>query len=57
MFWKACVYSVQGDQEAAIAALEEGLQKGVWWNPLVLTYDEDLKVCKQMQGLKNRKRV
>ena len=52
MFWKACVYSVQGNQEAAIKALEEGLQKGVWWNPLELTYDEDLKSLQTNAGLK-----
>lgn len=41
-FWKACVYSVQGEQENAVVALEEGLSKGGWWNPDRLTREPDL---------------
>ncbi|WP_441294180.1 TPR end-of-group domain-containing protein [Bacillus sp. FJAT-27225] len=42
IFWEACIYSIQGNQENAIAVLKEGIQKGVWWNPLALTRDPDL---------------
>jgi predicted esterase len=41
-FWKACVLTLQGEQEKAIAVLDEALQKGVWWNPLTLTRNPDL---------------
>lgn len=42
IFWRACVYSIQGNEENAIAVLKEGLKKGVWWNPLTLIRDPDL---------------
>ena len=41
-FWKACAYSMQGKDDEAITALEEGLQMGAWWNPTTLTRDPDL---------------
>lgn len=52
IFWRACVYSVQGNQENAIAALKEGLQKGIWWNPLTLTRDQDLNNLQNIEEFK-----
>ncbi|RVT57198.1 DUF3089 domain-containing protein [Niallia taxi] len=49
IFWRACAYSVQGKQENAIAALKDGLQKGIWWNPLTLTRDQDLNNLKNIE--------
>ncbi|MCC2461040.1 DUF3089 domain-containing protein [Bacillus mobilis] len=42
-FWKACAYSVEGKDEEAISILNGAMQKGIWWNPHTLMYDEDLK--------------
>lgn len=52
IFWRACVYSVQGNQENAIAALKEGLQKGIWWNPLTLTREQDLHSLQDIEEFK-----
>jgi len=43
LFWEACVYSNQRKNEEAVAILEEGLKKGIWWNPAILTTDPDLQ--------------
>jgi predicted esterase len=51
-FWKACVLSNQGKYEKAIAILSEGLQKGVWWNPLKLTRDPDLNSLQHHEEFK-----
>lgn len=42
IFWRACAYSMQGNQKDALAVLKEGLQNGIWWNPLILTRDQEL---------------
>jgi len=52
IFWKACVYSKQGNPQKAIAVLEEGLNKGIWWNPLTLIYDEDLRNLQSIEKFK-----
>lgn len=52
IFWKACVYSKQGNPQKAIAVLEEGLNKGIWWNPLTLIYDEDLRNLQNIEKFK-----
>ncbi|WP_166703555.1 DUF3089 domain-containing protein [Bacillus albus] len=51
-FWKACAYSVEGKDEEAIAILNGAMQKGIWWNPHTLMYDEDLKGLQDKPGLK-----
>lgn len=43
IFWEACVLSNQGKADEAIAALQEGLKEGIWWNPYILTADKDLQ--------------
>ncbi|MCU9613313.1 DUF3089 domain-containing protein [Caldibacillus lycopersici] len=52
IFWKACVYSLLGRQENAVAVLEEGLKKGVWWNPIRLTRDQDLNSLHNLESFK-----
>lgn len=42
-FWEACVYATERNDEEAVAALKEGLKKGIWWNPAILTADPDLQ--------------
>ncbi|TFD94337.1 alpha/beta hydrolase [Jeotgalibacillus sp. R-1-5s-1] len=51
-FWRACAYAAQENEKNAIAALEDGLNQGVWWNPLVLTYDRHLKTLKDIAAFK-----
>ena len=52
IFWRACAYSIQGNPDNAIAALKEGLQKGIWWNPLILTRDQDLNNLQNIEEFK-----
>ena len=40
-FWQACLLGVSGRAEEALAALEEGLTRGLWWAPGMLA-DHDL---------------
>lgn len=49
IFWRACAYAAEGNQENAIAALREGLQQGIWWNPMVLTRDRQLSTLKNIE--------
>ena len=42
-FWEACVYSITGNKKNAIASLGNAIDQGVWWNPVNLTRDLDLK--------------
>lgn len=51
-FWEACAFSVEGKYEEAIVILNEALQKGIWWNPHTLIYDEDLKGLRDKIGFK-----
>lgn len=52
IFWRACVYSRQGNEENAIAVLKEGLKKGIWWNPLTLIRDQDLNNLQNIEEFK-----
>lgn len=52
-FWKACVFSLEGKPEQAIEALQNGLEQGIWWNPLVLKNDPDLKTLQEREDFKN----
>ncbi|WP_227395952.1 alpha/beta hydrolase family protein [Jeotgalibacillus aurantiacus] len=51
-FWRACAYAAQGNEQNAIAALNDGLHQGIWWNPLALTYDRHLKNLKDIEAFK-----
>ncbi|TCW54397.1 DUF3089 family protein [Bacillus thuringiensis] len=51
-FWKACAYSVEGKDEEAIVILNGAMQKGIWWNPHTLMYDEDLKALQDKADFK-----
>lgn len=51
-FWEACALSVQGKKEEAVAALQTGLGKGIWWNPYILKADPDLKNLQTHEGFK-----
>lgn len=42
LFWRACAFTVGGQLDDAIQVLRDGLQKGIWWNPDILTRDPDL---------------
>ena len=53
IFWKACVHSLQGNEQKAIAALNDGLLKGVWWNPSTLKQDKDLKNLQNLEEFKD----
>lgn len=52
-FWKACAYSLEGIPDQAIAALQKGLEQGIWWNPLVLKHDEDLKSLQEREDFRS----
>ncbi|WP_234447528.1 hypothetical protein [Viridibacillus soli] len=52
IYWKACVYSIQEQQENAVAVLDEGLKQGVWWNPHTLTRDPDLNRLQNLEEFK-----
>ena len=54
IFWRACVFSLQGEPDNAIEALKKGLKKGIWWNPSSLIRDEDLS---KLQNLKEFKMI
>ncbi|MEN2466868.1 DUF3089 domain-containing protein [Ornithinibacillus sp. JPR2-1] len=43
IFWKACAYATEHKLTDALTVLQEGLAKGIWWNPILLTHDPDLK--------------
>lgn len=42
-FWRACLYSIQGNTQKAVMVLDDALKKGFWWNPKTLTKDQDLQ--------------
>jgi predicted esterase len=42
LYWRACFLALLGRGDAAIDALEQGLARGYWWNPLQLRSDSDL---------------
>ncbi len=42
-YWQACLHSLLGDAEEAIAALRAGLREGVWFSPAMLDADVDLE--------------
>lgn len=41
-YWQACVHSLLGNTEEALAALHAGLAEGVWFSPRMLDTDTDL---------------
>lgn len=41
-YWIACLLALQGDETGALAALEEGSRRGLWWAPQALEADPDL---------------
>lgn len=41
-FWAACLLSLIGDHDAAIAELADGLEHGAWWGAARLREDPDL---------------
>ncbi|TFB13374.1 DUF3089 domain-containing protein [Filobacillus milosensis] len=47
LFWKACVFSVEGKVHQSISALKEGINRGIWWNPNTLINYPDLKKLKE----------
>ncbi len=51
-FWETCAYSILGKAQAAVAALQEGLKEGIWWNPYILTADPDLRNLQTHDGFK-----
>lgn len=52
-FWRACAYCNQGENNKAIQAFQKALEKGVWWNPYILTRDPDLVPLQNMDEFLN----
>ena len=50
-YWQACLLSLLGDPEEAVAALESGLDEGAWFNPDMLDLDPDLQAARSRAGL------
>ena len=50
-YWQACLLSLLGDPEGAIAALQAGLDEGGWFNPDMLDLDPDLQAARGLHGL------
>lgn len=48
IFWRACAFALQHKLDKAISALQAGLEKEVWWNPIILTRDPDLKALQEL---------
>jgi predicted esterase len=42
-YWEACMRAADGDTEGALAALREGLDRGMWWRPEFVQNDPDLR--------------
>lgn len=49
-FWRACFASLAGRPTEALAVLEDGLARGVWWDPQLLDRDPDLVAMRQLDG-------
>lgn len=45
--WKAGIYMLQGNNDKAISELFEVLDRGLWWNPELLTNDTELQPLKE----------
>lgn len=43
IYWRACLLSLLGRPDEAMAALRSGLDAGLWWRPDWLTTDQDLE--------------
>jgi predicted esterase len=50
VFWRACFTSLTGRPADALAVLEDGLERGVWWDPQLLDRDPDLTAMRQLDG-------
>lgn len=48
-FWEACLYSVSGNSNRAVAILSEGTSRGLWW-PKGMLADSDLDAARQTDG-------
>ncbi|MBH0229744.1 alpha/beta hydrolase [Halobacillus yeomjeoni] len=51
--WKANLYAIKGEKEKALFELNEVLEKGLWWNPDLLTSDPELETIKDEDGFKS----
>lgn len=47
-YLQACLLATMGDRHGAVAALRQAVEYGAWWNPDVLSGDEDLTGLKGM---------
>ncbi len=48
-FWEACLYSVSGNPNRAVAILSEGTSRGLWW-PKGMLADNDLDAARVTEG-------
>jgi predicted esterase len=48
VYWKACLFSLMGHPEEAVWALAQGLAKGAWWAPAMLSQDPDLETARTL---------
>jgi predicted esterase len=51
-YWRACLECVLGRPDAALGALQWGLEGGVWWRPDWLVTDHDLEPLWNRAGFK-----
>lgn len=48
VFWRACLLSVAGDPDAALAEFDQALDEGIWWDPVILERDADLDATRAL---------
>ncbi len=46
VYWEACTHARLNNPSQALAALQEGLQRGLWWTPDMLRRDPDLETIR-----------
>lgn len=49
-YWTACLMAVTGREEDALAALDDGLNRGAWWPTLMLDRDPDLESIRDSEA-------
>ncbi len=52
-FWIACFYTLLGENEKALEALEEGKKDGAWWTRNLLLSEQDIKELRKHPRLLN----
>jgi hypothetical protein len=50
VYWEACSQARLNDPSQALTVLQQGLQRGLWWNPDMLRRDPDLETIRGDSG-------